>query len=68
MKYLYTVQIKKADGTMWAGGVLAADATEGGVTTPASVNAINYGFSQAGAGAMLQNCFLSGQVDHDTTA
>jgi hypothetical protein len=67
MKYLYNVQILKADGGNWNQGVLAADTTVNSVVTSAAVNAINYGMAQAGAGSVLQNCFKVGQVDHDAT-
>jgi hypothetical protein len=68
MKYLYNVAIKKSDGTIQQKGVLAADTVASGVTTPAAANAIAWAFSQAGEGAVLQNCVIAGAVDHDTTA
>jgi hypothetical protein len=68
VKYLFYVDMIKADGTPWRQGVLAQDTVASGVTTPAGVNALTYAYSAAGAGATLQNCTRAGQVDHDTTA
>jgi hypothetical protein len=67
MKYLYNVQVQKADGTPLVLGIIAADSGTGTVV-PAAVNAINYAFTQAGSGAVLIACNRAGQVDHDTTA
>lgn len=69
MKYLYMIQIQKADGTMWSQNVLAMDTTAGSppVTTEAALNAINYGLTTCGSGSSLVTCNRTGQVDHDTT-
>ena len=63
MKTLFTVQVRKADGSFHQENILAADA----VGKPAIVAAIEAALAAVGAGAMFQSASLLGRVDTDAT-
>jgi hypothetical protein len=72
VKYVYNIQLQKADGSMFpqsgALGVAAEDTVSGGTTTPAAVNALMYAYSQAGPGSVVLFCSKVAQIDHDTSS
>ena len=63
MKWLFTVQVRKADGSFQQENIFAADA----MSKTAIVVAIESALASAGVGAVFQSATLLGRVDADTT-